>query len=114
MDVIRILCSIGIEDVRLKKHVGFPFPGSTVDTQNVIPFDINSDASLATMVVPPEQKDTMSFAECRFDAFHKLNLPDLGLQSHKVEKMMVEKAGLRKRKIIECSQEGLFQNRLFF
>lgn len=91
-----------------KKHVESPFPGSTVDTQNVILFEINSDASLVTMVVPPEQKDTMSFAECRFDGFQKLNLPDLGLQSHKVEKMMVEKAGLGKRKIIECNQEGLF------
>ena len=94
MDVILNFFSNGIEDVRFKEHVGFPFPGSTGDTQNVLPFDINSDVSLITMVVPPEQKDTMSFAECRFDAFQKLNLPDLGLQSHKVEKMMVEKAGL--------------------
>ncbi len=66
----------------------------------MIAFAINSDVQMVSVVAPPDSKETKSLAESRFDAFQKLNLPDLGLQSHNIEALKVEKANVCLKKIV--------------
>ena len=72
------------------KHC-FKHPSGTVDTQNCIPFELNSDSRLVTLITPPDQKDVISVAESRFEAFQKLNLPGLSVQGHAIEPLRVER-----------------------
>ena len=74
----------------------------------MIEFAINSDVQMVSLVVPPDSKETQSLAESRFDAFQKMNLPDLGLQSHNIEVLKVEKAHVWLKKLFEAFFEWNF------